>query len=113
MSITREPAMAYRHDPSQPTICRRPGCRRQIRFVQTKNDKWMPVDAAPDPKGNVAVYVDETGTWRGRVLGDATPHRWEKIYMPHVATCAARQEPPRRLPSGVISLDQYRRQRTP
>jgi hypothetical protein len=105
--------MAFRHDPARPTICRRPGCRRSIRFVTTKNGKQMPIDVTPDESGNVAVYVDETGTWRGRVLGGAAPHRWERVYMPHAATCAARQPTPRRLPAGVVSLDQYRRQRTP
>jgi hypothetical protein len=68
-------------------------CGAAIFFVVVSNQagrkpKLMPVNAAPDPGGNVAVLQDETGTWRGRVLGkDQEPAAWEARYCPHFATC--------------------------
>jgi hypothetical protein len=90
-----------------PTIshCDTARCGAAIFFVVVSNragrkPKLMPVNAAPDPGGNVAVMQDETGTWRGRVLTSGQdPSPWEKRYCPHCATCinpaAHRKRPPR------------------
>ena len=49
----------------------------------------MPLDASPDPEGNVAVHQDDKQVWRGRVLGkDQEPAPHETRYYPHAATCA-------------------------
>jgi hypothetical protein len=74
-----------------PTPC--DSCSKPIIFVAVANNadrklKRMPLDAEPDPAGNVAVVTDGTGTMRGRVLGKgqhALPG--ETTYCPHFATC--------------------------
>lgn len=79
---------------SRPVIsqCDTPKCGARIFFVVIANQagrkpRLMPLDAEPDPGGNVAAYQDETGTWRGRVLGKGQPAPHETLYCPHFATC--------------------------
>lgn len=66
-------------------------CDAPILWCVTENGKWMPVDATPDPRGNVAIeqrgcaqvaVVVPAGSLRepGRVDPDA-------LHMPHWATC--------------------------
>lgn len=65
------------------------GCGAPIRFVTTPAGRSMPVDARPNPRGNVAVHEAVDGTWYGRVLTNAADQlrRHEKLHMPHFATC--------------------------
>ncbi|MDF2710676.1 MAG: hypothetical protein K0R62_6328 [Nonomuraea muscovyensis] len=69
------------------TTC--PSCHDAIRWAITERGRRQPVNAAPDNKGNLAVYTDGTGTLRARVLTKDRPalehHEWRA--MPHVATC--------------------------
>jgi hypothetical protein len=73
--------------------CDTPKCDAPIIFVVISNQvgrkpKLMPLDASPDPGGNVAVYCDQAGTWRGRVLGKGQQAAsYERVYCPHFATC--------------------------
>lgn len=62
----------------------------------TKTDTGVPfpVDLAPDPNGNTAVWRNVAGVLRSRRVTrerPLAPH--EKLMMPHVATC---KPPPRR-----------------
>ena len=74
----------------------------------------MPLNPQPDPAGNVAVYRDAQRTLVGRVLGkDDHVLGYERLMMPHFATCA-KPEPPAKpppLPDGVASIDTYRKTR--
>lgn len=72
--------------------CTSPKCAAPIIFVRVANEaghklRLMPLNAEPDPGGNVAVMADGTGTWRGRVLGRSKPLEHETVYCPHFATC--------------------------
>lgn len=73
--------------PYHPIPCS--GCAAPIWFaVTTANRKLMPLDARPNPEGNVAVHQDVTRTYLARVLGkNRTPDSFEKLYMPHFASC--------------------------
>lgn len=68
--------------------CHRAGCGRQVLFVATARGKTMPVDVSENGDGNVAVYRNASGALVGRVLGkDDEPKAYERLYMPHWATC--------------------------
>jgi hypothetical protein len=72
------------------------GCRERIRWAITVNGRRQALNADPDPKGNLAVHKDGTGTLKVRVLTSERPTlehaEWQA--MPHVATC--RSPRPRR-----------------
>lgn len=52
----------------------------------------MPVDPEPSEDGNVAVYRDDTGRLRSRVISKNRPlATHETLMMPHFATCASRR----------------------
>jgi hypothetical protein len=90
-------------------------CHRDVVWTVTDAGKRLAVDPEPDETGNTAVYRDGTGTHRSRRPSDDLPTMaWEKLYVPHVATCPARQRPPTQkrpatLPPGVLDLTAYRR----
>lgn len=94
-------------------------CERPIYWAITENAKRQPIDAEPDPAGNLAVYRDALGVLRSRVLGDGEqPEPWEKRAMPHHATCThadehrrGRRKAPKQLPPNVIRLDDRRKRR--
>lgn len=91
-------------------LCREPGCGQEIIFgfnVKTKNH--IPLNPRPDPAGNMACYTDGTGTFRARVpTAEDRIDGFERLYMPHAATCAARKkpatEPPAEQTGNVIPL---------
>lgn len=67
-------------------------CPQQLLFVRMASGKAMPCNADPDPDGNIAVQRDAAGTWIGRALRkDEEPAGYERVYMPHFATCPARK----------------------
>lgn len=85
--------------PDERKTCR--GCPADIVFVVVANQSGkppgaMPVNADPDPDGNVAVYRDEASRLRGRVIGKTSVAAHETLYMPHKATCP--NPPPPRYP---------------
>ena len=90
-------------------------CHREVVWTVTDAGKRLAVDPAPDAAGNTAVYRDATGTYRSRRPSEELPiAAWEKLYVPHVATCPARhrmptQKRPAVLPPGVLDLAAYRR----
>ena len=92
-------------------------CRQPILFATVTNKEGrppsrMPLDPDPDPAGNVAVYRDETRRLVGRVLGkDARPAGYERLFMPHFATCPKRKEAAPVTPPGVTSLGEWRKAR--
>lgn len=66
------------------------GCEAEILWCRTTKGKWMPIDKAPNPKGNL-VITDERGP-NGETMV-ATPDLFtdgdKDRYMPHWATCPA------------------------
>ncbi len=75
--------------------CRRPGCTTLIVWATTETGKPMPIDAEPNPNGNLAVHRLLTGGLRCRVVTTNTPldPTTEQPGMPHWSTC---RNPPRR-----------------
>lgn len=92
-------------------------CGGDVMWTITDAGRRLAVNPTPDPDGNTAAYRDGTGTWRSRRPTDELPPMpWERIYMPHVATCSARGPadpgPPERTRClGVIDLADERRRR--
>ncbi|MFJ7592475.1 hypothetical protein ACIQZO_34920 [Streptomyces sp. NPDC097617] len=90
-------------------------CHREVLWTVTDAGKRLAVDPEPDETGNTAVYRDGTGTRRSRRPSEELPLMgWEKLFVPHVATCPARQRQaaqkrPVALPTGVLDLAAYRR----
>jgi hypothetical protein len=84
-------------DPVPCGSCAAKGTRALIIFVPVANNagrrlKAMPLNADPDPSGNVAVTRTGTGALRGRVLvGAQKAIPPEVTYCPHFATCVAPQ----------------------
>lgn len=73
--------------PAAPMVCRDPKCRAEIRMAQTEKGRRMPVDAEPNPDGNL-VWVKTDQGWRMRVLGDRSPaDPGERRFMAHWKTC--------------------------
>lgn len=74
-----------------------PSCRALILWTTTPAERRLPVDAEPTPAGNVAVSQDVEGQLRGRVLRTSQPtvQPFERLYMPHFATCKAPPPKPR------------------
>ncbi|MEV3980780.1 hypothetical protein [Nonomuraea sp. NPDC049758] len=94
-----------------------------MRWTTTMAGARLLVDAEPHLDGNTAVWTEATGTVRSRrITADLPARPWERVMMPHVATCepVARQEPlpsltpppaPTPDPPNVIRLDRYRGRR--
>jgi hypothetical protein len=64
-------------------------CTAPILWVRTVNGKYMPLNAEPDPKGNIVLDRHDVATVLGKnaVVPVGTP-----IYMPHHATCSNAQQ---------------------
>ena len=62
------------------TTCR--SCRARIRFVPTVTDRLMPLDAEPNPDGNVEIHDGHAVVLEQPTIFD-TGERW----MPHWASC--------------------------
>ncbi|MER7835287.1 hypothetical protein ABTY98_05090 [Streptomyces sp. NPDC096040] len=93
----------------RPSTC--PTCGAEIRWTVTEARKRLAVDAAPNLAGNTAVSRDGRGTWLSRRPTEELPLApYEKLHMPHVATCKGRQaaEEPLTRCLGVIRLDERR-----
>lgn len=56
-------------------------CGESIRFVHTETDRRMPLNASPDPNGNVIMREG-----RAHVLAAGDDTRGQR-WMPHAATC--------------------------
>lgn len=90
------------------------GCRREVLWTVTDAGKRQAVDPEPHTNGNCAVYRDGTGTYRSRRPSEELPLMgWERLHMPHVATCPAQRRAaaparPGTLPPGVSDLAAYR-----
>ncbi|WP_053208299.1 hypothetical protein [Jiangella muralis] len=91
-------------------------CGADVVWAITAAGKRQPLNATPDPAGNVAAHRDGTGTRRARaVVPDRPLMGFERLYMPHAATCAGglpntprTPTPPRALPIGVADMNAYR-----
>jgi hypothetical protein len=77
------------------SLCRQPTCALPIVWATTANGSPMPIDAEPNPAGNLAVWRDDTGALRCRVVTAEHPLNpdCERPGMPHWSTC--RNPPPR------------------
>lgn len=76
----------------RPSQC--PACGAPIWWTVTEARKRLAVDATPHPDGNTAVSRDGRGTWLSRRPTEELPLApFEKLHMPHVATCRAQEEP--------------------
>ncbi len=70
-------------------------CPALIAFAVTEAGRSMPIDVEPDVAGNVAVHVDGAGRIRARVVSRDRPVQgYERLHLPHFATCAAAQRSP-------------------
>jgi len=66
-------------------LCRK--CPARIRFCKTADGKWMPIDAEPNPDGNLVLDGhDEDGNPLVRVADLFTAADAVR-YMPHWSTC--------------------------
>ena len=80
---------------------------------QGKPASRMPLNPAPDPAGNVACYRNAAYTLVGRVLGKKQALGYERVYMPHFATCKKpvgkrpENSPAEPTPKGVTSLNEW------
>jgi hypothetical protein len=91
-------------------LCAR--CGHEVLWTVTEAGKRQAVDPVPDEAGNTAVYRDGTGTWRSRRPTEELPvMAWERMHIPHVATCKANAPKGKsaELPPGVADLTAYRR----
>ena len=69
------------------------GCGEWIMLVPTEaTGKLMPLDSAPNDRGNVVVYQEGDGRWVAHVLRKDTPPPIGTLMMPHFATCKLRVE---------------------
>lgn len=95
----------------RPSYCT--ACGAPIRWTVTEGRKRLAVDAEPNPAGNTAVSRDGRGTWLSRRPTEELPLApYEKLHMPHPATCKGRQqEMPLTSCLGVIRLEDRRRGR--
>lgn len=114
------------------STCNRVGCGQPIIFgFNPKTRNRIPLNPRPDPAGNQACRVDVHGSLLARVPTDEDRiEPFERLYMPHFATCKGQQPPkpgsPVRLPTAapssvpdaagqaggvVVPLDRARRRR--
>lgn len=79
--------------PSDHNVSTCDGCLARIRWAITAHGRRQAINAEPDTAGNLAAYVDGTGTLKVRVL-TADRNRLEGAEwqaMPHAATCKTPQ----------------------
>lgn len=97
------------------SIC--PQCRKPVVWAVTEAGKRLALDPGPNEDGNQAAYRDGTpaATWHTRQLRKGQePYRWERRYMPHVATCGKQQRQPatpKQLPANVIPITRAKTRR--
>lgn len=84
-------------------VCSTPECVALIRMVWMESGGRMPVDADPNPAGNLAWAKSDLG-WRMVVLADGQEPTDGRRWMSHFATCARPQDHrrPRRRHLGVV-----------
>lgn len=71
------------------TACRGEGCGARIRWARTCTGKSQPLDADPNPSGNVVFTegYDPTGVPIVETLGPLDFADTRERFMPHHATC--------------------------
>lgn len=82
-------------------------CLELVIWARTERNRWLALNPKPDPAGNQATWRDSDGTWKTRQLSEAAEPLWgfEKVFMPHVATCEKRVKPVQpQLPPNVIPI---------
>ncbi|MBT3164029.1 hypothetical protein HTV80_13005 [Streptomyces sp. Vc74B-19] len=98
--------------PAPPAYC--PDCRAPVLWTITEAGRRLAVDPTPNELGNTAAYRDGVGTLRSRRPSEELPLLpYERLYMPHVATCAVHVtgQPDATRCLGVIRLDERRGRR--
>ncbi|MBK3625471.1 hypothetical protein JHN59_11555 [Streptomyces sp. MBT49] len=86
-------------------------CGAAIRWTITEAGKRQAVNAAPDAKGTRAVARDGRGTWLSRTPTDELPLcGWERLHMPHAATCRPPEPEPMTRCLGLLNLAEAREQ---
>jgi len=92
-------------------------CGSEVLWTVTEAGKRLAVDPRPDEAGNTTAYRDGLGVWRSRRPSPELPIApWERLYMPHAATCRTAKTAeavtvPPVLPPGVADLAAHRRAR--
>lgn len=91
------------------TLCRT--CRTEVLVTTTEAGRHLLIDSDPDPDyGNTAVHRDHLDVLRSRRISDERPALpWERVCVPHAATCSGRTARQTAPPTGVTSLSTYRR----
>ncbi|MER8030652.1 hypothetical protein ABTZ78_17035 [Streptomyces bauhiniae] len=99
-----------------PGLC--PACRRRVLWTRTEpgvttaGGKALAVGPEPDPAGNTAVRRTGTGAWVSRrVTAEQPLMGYERLHMPHPATCPAAQQTALPLPAGIVRLSDRRHKR--
>lgn len=67
--------------------CRGSSCSAEIIWAITERGRSMPVDAEPDPDGNVEVTYDDLGRAHAVVHGQPPMMVDGELHMPHFVTC--------------------------
>lgn len=87
----------------KPSTCQK--CGAEIRWTITEASKRQAVNAAPDPQGTRAVSRDGRGTWLSRTPTAELPLcGWERLHVPHAATCQPEPEEPLTRCLGLLTL---------
>lgn len=88
---------------NRPATCR--ACGAAIRWTITEAGKRQAVDATPNPLGTRAVARDGRGTWLSRTPTAELPLcGWERLHIPHAATCRPEPEEPMTRCLGLLTL---------
>jgi hypothetical protein len=83
--------------------CRR--CNETVRWTTSEAGKTFLVDPSPHPDGNTAVMRDAGGVLRSRRISKNSPALpWERVMMPHAATCKPKASPPPPRPRPAMGL---------
>jgi hypothetical protein len=89
-------------------------CGQRLLWATTVYERPIPLDPDPDPDGNQFVYRDATGALRTRQRKKGQqPQAFERIHMPHVATCAASRKPPANVTPIIAARSLRRGHRNP
>lgn len=67
-------------------------CGARVMWARTDGNKSIALNVGVDPDGNFAGMQDVHGTLRVHAItADKPKEGYERTYLPHAATCAARQ----------------------